>query len=626
MSVVDGDLAARSPFVPPPIDPGYAAPRASIRPERELGWLQRAMPIVLAHKAMILTSLGCAVVGLGIQVQIPAVIQQAIDEALPTPLHPVPTQSISHFVVLLLALGLAKLAVSFVNRLLLFKAAYRIEYDLRNIVYRHLARLSFSFYDRVSSGHIISRANSDIRSVQMYLSFAPSILVQCSIAFVAFWKMLTIDVPLAIVAMITLPFVYLSGVKMRNAIFPVSWINQGRLAEVAAVVQESTEGVRVVKSFAAEERQLRTLDLAARRVRWAVITDADIRARWAPLIENLARLGSAFVLLYGGHEVIQGRSSIGEIIAFNAYVLLLQPPFRMLGMLLMMGRRASASAGRIYEILDEEPTVVDRPGAVDLVDCRGDVVLDEVRFSYPTSGPVLDGLSLHLAPGDTLALVGRTGSGKSTLARLLCRFYDVDGGAVRLDGHDVRDLTQASLRAQVGMVLDEPFLFSMSVRDNIAYGKPDATHEEVVAAAEAAAAHEFIMELSEGYDTVVGERGYTLSGGQRQRISIARTLLQNPPVLVLDDATSAIDTQIEHQIHGELRRLMQGRTTLIIAHRLSTIGLADRVALLDEGRIVAEGTHTQLLADEPLYSAILAQQIEHDLDLEHGLDIDEDVR
>lgn len=616
MSILDRDPAAHSPFVPPPIDPGYEEPRASIRPDPTLGWLKRAMPVVLAHKTMILTSLGCAVVGLGIQVQIPAVLQQAIDTALPSKLNPVPTRSIGHFVMLLLLLGLAKTIVSFVNRLLLFKAAYRIEYDLRNIVYRHLARLSFSFYDRVSSGNVISRANSDIRSVQMYLSFAPSILVQCSIAFVAFWKMLTIDPKLACVAMVTLPFVYMSGVKMRNAIFPVSWINQSRIAEVAGVVQENTEGVRVVKSFAAEERQLRLLDQAARRVRWGIVTDADIRARWSPLIENLARLGSAFVLLYGGYEVIQGRSTIGEIIAFNAYVLLLQPPFRMLGMLLMMGRRASASAGRIYEILDEEPTIVDRPGAVDLVECTGDVVLDDVRYSYPTSGPVLDCLSLHLRPGATLALVGRTGSGKSTIARLLCRFYDVERGVIRIDGHDVRDITQVSLRARVGIVLDEPFLFSISVRDNIAYGKPNATDEEVVAAAKAAAAHDFVMELADGYDTVVGERGYTLSGGQRQRISIARTLLQNPPILILDDATSAIDTQIEHTIHESLRTLMKGRTTLIIAHRLSTIGLADRVAVLDEGRIVAEGTHAELLANEPIYSAILAQQMEQDLEAE----------
>jgi ATP-binding cassette subfamily B protein len=291
----------------------------------------------------------------------------------------------------------------------------------------------------------------------------------------------------------------------------------------------------------------------------------------------------------------------------------------MLGMLIMMGQRASASAERIYEILDEQATIVDRPGATDLVDCRGDVRFEDVSFAYASDSlmaaeakqggnpNVLSDLNLHLSPGDTVALVGRTGSGKSTVARVLARFYDATEGTVRVDGHDVRDLTLTSLRANIGVVLDEPFLFSASIRDNIAYGRPDASMEEVVAAAEAAGAAGFILHLSEGYDTVVGERGYTLSGGQRQRIAIARTLLINPPILILDDATSAIDVQVEQRIHAGLRVLMEGRTTLIIAHRLSTISLADRVVLLDQGRIVADGTHASLLASTPLYSEILAQ-------------------
>jgi ATP-binding cassette, subfamily B, bacterial len=274
---------------------------------------------------------------------------------------------------------------------------------------------------------------------------------------------------------------------------------------------------------------------------------------------------------------------------------------------MMMGQRAAASAQRIYEVLDERPDIVDRPGAVDLVECRGDVEFDHVAFVYPNGTPVLDDFSLRVRPGETVALVGRTGTGKSTVARLLARFYDVSNGAVRVDGCDVRDVTLASLRHHIGMVLDEPFLFSVSIRDNIAYGKPDAPFAEIEAAAVAAGADEFIRALPEGYDTVVGERGFTLSGGQRQRISIARTLLVNPPILVLDDATSAIDVQIEQQIHAALSRLMSGRTTLIIAHRLSTISLADRVAVLENGRVIAEGTHVELLATEPRYVEILAQ-------------------
>jgi ATP-binding cassette subfamily B protein len=311
---------------------------------------------------------------------------------------------------------------------------------------------------------------------------------------------------------------------------------------------------------------------------------------------------------------IDGQVSVGTLVAFNAYVILLQTPFRMFGFLMIQQQRASASAQRIFEILDEVPEIVDRPGAVALTDAQGDVEFRDVAFRYPRpsgTGPfVLDGFSLHIKPGERVAIVGRTGSGKSTVARLLPRFYDVDEGQVLVDGHDVRDLSVVSLRHHVGMVLDEPFLFSVSLRDNIAYGRPDASFDEVVQAAKAAQAHDFITALPEGYDTVVGERGYTLSGGQRQRIAIARTILVNPRILVLDDATSAIDVTTEEAIHEALETLMTGRTTIVIAHRLSTISLADRVVLLDDGHIVASGTHTELLATEPRYVEVLAHASE----------------
>jgi ATP-binding cassette subfamily B protein len=592
----------------------YSPPKAAIDPDRSKTWIKRAAPIVWAHKVQFISAMSFSFLGLIIQVWIPKILQEAITNALI--LH---TASLHTYVWLIAILGLFTGLFGYISRTNLFNLAYSIEFDLRNIIYEHFTRMSFPFYDRVQSGQLISRANSDIRSVQMYLTFAPMILVQCSIAVVAFIFMLTISVPLAFVAMAAMPFIYLVGVRMRQRLFPVSWLIQSRLAEVATVVDENVNGVRVVRSFAAEQQQLRQLGNAADRVQWGYIKDADLRARFAPLVQNLSQVGLVLVLLVGGWMVIHDHLPVASIVSFNLYLVMMQAPFMMLGMLIMMGQRASASAERIYEILDEVPTIVDRPGAIELVDSEGDVEFDHVSFAYADDsllsksggdeGPrqVLRDLHLHLHPGETVALVGRTGSGKSTVARVLARFYDATGGTVRVDGHDVRDLTLTSLRANIGVVLDEPFLFSVSIRDNIAYGRPDASIEEVKAAAEAAGAAGFINRLSDGYDTVVGERGYTLSGGQRQRIAIARALLVNPPILILDDATSAIDVKVEQRIHSSLRVLMEGRTTLIIAHRLSTISLADRVVLLDNGHIVADGTHAELLASTPLYSEVLAQ-------------------
>jgi ATP-binding cassette subfamily B protein len=601
-------------YVPMGVTSNYKAPKATVDPDTSKSWLRRAYPIVASHKGAFLTSLILSFVGLVLQVQIPDLLNHAIDNSLV--LHTVPLHFYVDWVV---ALGLIGGVTGYIARSALYKVAYNIEFDLRNSIYEHLTRMSFPFYDRVQSGQLISRANSDIRSVQMYLTFAPLILVQCSIALVAFGYMLSINVVLALVAMATMPFIYWTGMRMRKVLFPVSWLIQSRLAEVATVVDENVNGVRVVKSFAAEEQQLRQLATAADKVQWGYIKDADLRARFSPLIQNLSQVGLVLVLLFGGYMVIHGTLGVGAILAFNVYLLMMQAPFMMLGMLIMMGQRASASAERIYEILDEQATIVDRPGAVELSDSRGDVRFEHVRFAYGTDSrvalsvedggnpDVLSDFTLHLRPGETVALVGRTGSGKSTVARLLARFYDVSDGAVFVDDHDVRDLTLTSLRANIGVVLDEPFLFSLSIRDNIAYGRPDASTEEIVAAAQAAGADGFVRRLPAGYDTVVGERGYTLSGGQRQRIAIARALLINPPILILDDATSAIDVKVEQKIHSALRVLMQDRTTLIVAHRLSTISLADRVVLLDGGKIVADGTHAELLASTPLYSEVLAQ-------------------
>jgi len=585
----------------------YPGPRAEISRDTSLTWWRRVLPIISSHRYTFVGAVGLSLLSLIFQALVPNLLNNAFSDTLER--H---HGSLRVAVLEIIAIGVLAGASGMASRYFLQRTAFEVEADLRSLIYQHMTWLSFSFYDRVQSGQLISRANSDIRSVQMYATFAPLILVQCASGVLAFGFMLTIDPVLACIAMVVMPILYIVGIKMRRVLFPISWITQARLAEVATIVDENINGVRVVKSFAQEEAEINRLADAAERVSWAYIKDAQIRGQWSPWVQNLPQLGLALVLGFGGVMVIHGHLSVGGILAFNAYLLMLQAPFMMLGQLVMMGQRAKASAERIFEILDERPEIVERPGAFDLANVRGDIVFDDVRFAYRDT-TIVEHLSLTINAGETIAIVGRTGSGKSTLARLINRFYDVSDGAVRIDGHDVRDYTLESLRANVGVVLDEPFLFSVSIAENIAYGRPDASARDIEAAARAANAHEFIAKLPEGYSTVIGERGYTLSGGQRQRIAIARTLLVNPPILILDDATSAIDVHIEAGIYEALRTLMSTRTTIVIAHRISTITLAQRVVVLDEGHIVGDGTHEELLATSPLYGEILAQSVREDL-------------
>jgi len=580
----------------------YPGPRAEISRDQNLPWWRRILPVIKSHRIAFIVAIGLSFVSLIFQVLVPNMLSHDIDFTLMKHQH-----SLHGDVIAIVIVGLLAGVTGIISRRYVYDTAYNVEADLRSLIYEHMTWLSFSFYDRVQSGQLISRANSDIRSVQMYSTFAPLIIVQCFIGVIAFGFMLHISWVLALIAMTVMPLLYFVGIKMRRVMFPISWITQARLAEVAMIVDENVNGVRVVKSFAQEEAEIDRLADAAERVAWAYIKDANIRAVWSPWVQNLPQLGLALVLFFGGYMVLHGELAIGNILAFNAYLLMLQAPFMMLGQLVMMGQRAKASAERIFEILDENPDIVERPGAYDLDQVKGALDFNHVKFTYDNGAEILTDFDAHIAPGETVAIVGRTGSGKSTVARLLTRFYDVTEGSLTIDGHDLRDVTLHSLRENVGVVLDEPFLFSVSIRENIAYGRPDATLDEVQGAALAANADEFIVRLPDGYDTIVGERGYTLSGGQRQRIAIARTLLLNPPVLILDDATSAIDVHVESGIYEALRGLLSQRTTIVIAHRISTIALASRVLLLDEGRVIASGTHDDLLAKVPLYSQILAQ-------------------
>jgi ATP-binding cassette subfamily B protein len=440
----------------------------------------------------------------------------------------------------------------------------------------------------------------------MFLAFAPTMVIEFLSVFVAAAIMFSIHPLLTLVALIPMPAVWFVGMKMRRLMFPISWIVQARLADVATIVEENVTGVRIVKSFAAELQQIKQLAGSARRAQWAHVKQVDVRARYAPILQNLPNLGLVLVLFYSGYLVIHGQLDVGAIVLFSAYIVRLVAPFRILGFMLVLNERARASAARIYEILDTAPDVVDRPSAIDLVEPQGKVEFRDVSFSYGDGPDVLSNFSLSLQRGETVALVGRTGCGKSTVARMLMRFYDVTDGAVLVDDRDIRDYTQESLRSHIGLVADDAFLFSDSIRSNIAYGRPDAPIQTVVEAAEAAGADEFIRNLPEGYDAIIGERGYDLSGGQRQRISIARLLVSDPAILILDDATSSVDVQIEQEIHDALHRVMEGRTTLVIAHRLSTINLADRVVLMERGRIVAAGAHADLMRTEPRYAEVLA--------------------
>ncbi len=618
------DAVGRHDFEPLNVTLRSHEPRANIDPDRSKKWIRRCLPILLAHKLLFISSMLGALVALGSQIVMPRIMGAAIDHALTKK-----TVGIGVYASAILIIGTVRTVLTFAYRQGMYRMAWEIETDLRSLMYRHMSKLSFDFYDRVQSGQLISRANSDIRSMQLFLSFAPflSLSVLSFVGAVAY--MLSIHVGLTLVAVATVPVVYWAGVKLRDVSFPVSWIVQARMADITTVVDENITGVRVVRSFAAERSQISALAKAARKLRWATVIQNNSRAKYGPLMENLPRLGLAFVLLYGGHLAISGTVTIGQIVAFNTYVVMLQAPFRMLGFMLMMGQRAAASAERIYEVLDERPTILERPGAIDLVAPRGDITFENVTFSYPTTSEIPDksdpdgeydpaetdgaerhttilrDFSLRISAGEFVAIVGRTGSGKSTIARLIPRFYDVQLGTVKFDNFDVRDLTLPSLRAAVNVVLDEAFLFSASIHDNIAYGRPSATRADVITAAMAAQADEFVINFPDGYDTVIGERGYTLSGGQRQRLSIARTLLLDPAVVVFDDSTSAIDVTVEARIHDAIKQLSANRTTVVIAHRLSTITMADRVVLLEDGRITADGTHAHLMEHVPAYREIL---------------------
>ena len=510
----------------------------------------------------------------------------------------------------ILATGLARALFMAGRRLIAGRQALGVEYDMRNALYAKLLRLSFGFYDRHQTGQLMSRATVDLQSVRFFLGYGlifffqhvTTILGVTAVMFVASWR-------LALVATAITPLIVILAYRYSSVSHPVLRDVQQKMADVATVAEENIVGVHVVKSFAQERTET---DKFARRSEAVFERSVDAnrqRALYVPLLSFLPLVAQAAVLLVGGRMVANGTLSFLEFFFFNVLVLMLVMPLRMLGMWIGQMQRATASGERIFEVMDEPEEVTERPDAIELPPGDGRVRFEHVSFEYAPQRPVLEDIDLELEPGRTVALIGQTGSGKTTLASLIPRFYDVTEGRVTVDGVDVRDAKLASLRRVIGIVAQDPFLFSATVAENISFGAPEATREDIERAAQLAQAHDFIVELPDGYDTVIGERGITLSGGQRQRLAIARALVMDPRILILDDATASVDATTEARIRLGLREAMKGRTTIIIAHRLSTIALADELVVLDGGRIVGRGTDEELLRTNAVYRAIY----------EHGL-------
>jgi ATP-binding cassette subfamily B protein len=498
-------------------------------------------------------------------------------------------------------------SLTYVRRTAAFAVSLRAEAELRRRLFDHLQRLHFGYHDRAPIGELMARVSTDAKQVQMLLVFIPiagaNIVMIVGVTVVLF----VLDAKLAAVAVATLPLLLVAATRFSSLLHPIAMGLQQRLAGVSHVVEESLSGIRVVKGFGAESLQNEHLATAADQVYERGMALARMRARYNPLLEVLPTLGLVGILYVGGRAVIDGELTIAALITFNFYILQLVFPLRMTSFMVAQISRAAASAARVHEILGTEPEVVEQKDARPLPDGGGELRFEHVDFAYVPGARVLRDFDLTIPAGQSVALVGATGAGKSTVARLVPRFYDVEAGRVLLDGVDVRDLRLSDLRDAVALVFEDTFLFTDSVRANVAFADDDADTAEVERAALLAGASEFIEHLPEGYDTVLGEHGFSLSGGQRQRVAIARAILADPRVLILDDATSSVDPTKEHEIRDALAEVMRGRTTIIIAHRPATIALADRVVLIEHGRVAATGTHRELLATSAAYRVVLAQ-------------------
>ena len=552
-------------------------------------------------------SLAALLLMTAVQLVVPEIIRRVIDVGL--------IGSDTRFLILaalvILILGLARGLIAFWQRYLSAWVAHHVSYDLRNRLYDHIQHLSFSYHDHTQTGQLISRCIEDVRSTDRFTGFGLVELLRVSLLIVSITILMLLDNPrLAVIAVLpVIPLIWLTA-RFGSRISGMFYNVDQALGELSSRLQENVTGAQVVRAFAREHYEIRRFSRANRALYHQRVKVFAEFAKLFPTTHLLVTLGTILILWFGGNMVLRGEMTIGEIVAFNAYLLLMAQPAQQLAWMVNLAGEAAAGLNRIFEVLDHPPEIQSPPDAVRLPPLSGAVSFRGVCFRYAGEAvPALEDIDLEVQPNQVIALIGPTGSGKTTLINLIPRFYDVTRGAVLVDGYDVRTVELTSLRRQIGIVLQSSLLFSDTVRENIAFGRPDASEEEIIAAAKAAQAHDFIMQMPDGYDTIVGERGITLSGGQRQRVAIARALLMNPRILILDDSTSSVDTETEHLIQQALADLMVGRTTFVIAHRLSTVRRADLILVMERGRIVQRGTHAELLAQGGLYREIYELQL-----------------
>nr|WSU73691.1 ABC transporter ATP-binding protein/permease [Streptomyces anulatus] len=563
------------------------------------GWGRRLTGYAWRYRRNVVLALGSSLAGMGVMALVPLITKVIIDDVVTD--H---TRSLAVWTGLLIGAAVLVYIATYIRRYYGGRLALDVQHDLRTDMYTTITRLDGKRQDELSTGQVVGRATSDLQLIQGLLFMLPMTIGNVLLFLISLVIMAWLSLPLTLVALAVAPALWFIARRSRTRLFPATWYAQSQAAAVAGVVDGAVSGVRVVKGFGQEDQETGKLREVGRRLFAGRLRTIRLNSRYTPALQAVPALGQVAMLALGGWLATRGEITLGTFVAFSTYLAQLVGPVRMLAMVLTVGQQARAGVERVLELIDTEPSMQD--GTKELpADAPAGIEFDDVRFGYDDERPVLDGFSLTVEPGETVAVVGASGSGKSTVSLLVPRFYDVSHGAVLIGGHDVRELTQASLRSAIGLVPEDSFLFSDTIRANIAYGLPDATREQIEQAARAAQAHGFISDLPNGYDTTVGEHGLTLSGGQRQRVALARAILTDPRLLLLDDATSAVDARVEHEIHEALKQVMAGRTTLLIAHRRSTLQLADRIAVLDGGKLAAVGTHAELERTSALYRRLL---------------------